>query len=107
VCYGSDLNFAPILPMCYGCYGSRRGKGAKRGAIHTANATFPCSLSARPALTLFHRKQRRTDLGGVNPGWIPGRPSSQPLAGAAKISVAATSRPLDLLQSLVFALPGH
>jgi hypothetical protein len=27
VCYGSDLNFAPILPMCYGCYGSRGGKG--------------------------------------------------------------------------------
>ncbi len=27
VCYGSDLNFAPILPMCYGCYGSREGEG--------------------------------------------------------------------------------
>jgi hypothetical protein len=26
LCYGSDLNFAPILPMCYGCYGSRGGK---------------------------------------------------------------------------------
>jgi hypothetical protein len=25
VCYGSNLNFAPILPMCYGCYGSRGG----------------------------------------------------------------------------------
>src|SRR6266481_9203475 len=27
LCYGSNLNFAPILPMCYGCYGSRGGKG--------------------------------------------------------------------------------
>jgi len=27
VCDGSDLNFAPILPMCYGCYGSRGGRG--------------------------------------------------------------------------------
>jgi len=27
LCYGSDLNFAPILPTCYGCYGSRGGKG--------------------------------------------------------------------------------
>src|SRR6267142_2688422 len=27
LCYGSDLNFAPILPMCYGCYGSRGGEG--------------------------------------------------------------------------------
>lgn len=26
VCYGSDLNSEPILPRCYGCYGSNRGK---------------------------------------------------------------------------------
>src|SRR5204863_4529533 len=40
VCYGSDLNFAPILPMCYGCYGSGGGKGG----IHVLQMlTFPFS----------------------------------------------------------------
>src|SRR5437899_2276065 len=31
LCYGCDLNFVPILPMCYGCYGPEGSRGGKGG----------------------------------------------------------------------------
>jgi hypothetical protein len=51
VCYGFGVNFAPHLPRCYGCYGSRGGKGVLP-ARGTENRSHPLERAPAESLSL-------------------------------------------------------
>ena len=79
VCYGSDLNIAPILPRCYGCYGS---KGGGRGAYHVS-ILHVSILFSRQQSPLLHSTENSEEPGLAE--WSPGgtRPDTRSDFGRA------------------------
>jgi hypothetical protein len=77
VCYGSDLNFAPILPGCYGCYGSKGGEG---GYIMFLYSMYPYPQRATVNPLLHSTENSEEPLTGkTTPGCHPSiRQSTNP-----------------------------
>jgi hypothetical protein len=76
VCYGSDLNSDPILPRCYGCYGSRGGEGGYHHVLRSCCHFVAVLLRVAPQFRFVFTELLRMLRVGTGEGGVHRHPYS-------------------------------